>query len=132
MPDRAIFSDGWPWCRSITWFWVSSHVRLTIYQGVMVCRWYFPRAELVHRDPTVVINHARFALPGGGRRTLELIGENDERAHIIFPVVHGIRDIRIALAEAGFVVQESRSRWIPRGLGPEWSWLYRFRRPRLR
>ena len=131
MPDSVIFSDGgWPrpWCSSVVWFGLQTRVRLTIYEGVVLCEWQFPRAELIHRSRKVVINHASLALPGGGRWTLELVGENDERAHIAFPVPNGMRDIRRALATGGFVVQETQSRWIPRGLGPEWDWRFRLRR----
>ena len=131
MPEPVIFSDGgWPrpWCYSIAWFGFAKQARVTISDGVVVCEWQFPRAELTHRSQKVAVNHAVFAPPGAGRRTLELTGENGERAHIIFPLPGGMRTVRDALARGGFVVEETRSLWIPRDLGPEWDWVLRRRR----
>jgi hypothetical protein len=125
VPDRVIFSDGgWPrpWCYSILWLWLWKPIRVTIYEGVVLCESQLPRRELVHRSSTVVVNHALFAPPGVGRWTLELVGEQDECAHVVFPLPNGMRQVRRALESGGFEVQESRSRWIPRGPGREWIW----------
>jgi hypothetical protein len=85
--------------------------RLRVATDAISCdAWFFwIRRTLVHREPVVVVSRQRL-LPYGvlGRTTVELTGENGERAHI---GVYWPTAVLRALTDAGYEVAWKKA-WI--------------------
>jgi hypothetical protein len=113
MASRPIMSVGRPQVFSVSRFLIAP-VDVSIAPGVVRCEWRLiaTRLVLVHRDPEIGLRCARLMPPGVAlRTTLELVGEQGERAHIA--VWWGLDPIRTALAAAGFVVRDQRAWLLP-------------------
>jgi hypothetical protein len=111
----------WPrivaWSRYLQW-----PLEMTIYEGLIMCRARVGRTqlELRHTKRRVRLTHARFVPPGVGLRTqLSLVGEDCEPAQVA--VWWGGREVRRAVAAAGFEVYEEHVHFPPIGKWPRVS-----------